>query len=247
MKHEKKIAIILLITVVVSCGIEDYPYLYPVPSGNITSESISSATIRLPNIEEDYFTHFTIYYRIYISTSLQTGRIDEGIMSTVNPSLDSDYRAFLPYINSETNISTSIGSLFSNRGYQTLILEGVDIDDVLSKSSFGKTIILDFIQTPGTMPALQDNTTRYHLRRSNGNGRFNPVPTDRYFLNAPELNSNNNASSTINADVANMSTTAQVRYTYVSMYIVVTGIDGNFSPIYSTPTFIGILCLPEPY
>ncbi|MDR3333266.1 MAG: hypothetical protein LBT13_00035 [Treponema sp.] len=247
MKNGKKIAIILLMTIVVSCGIEDYLYLYPVPSGNITSESISSATITLPSIDTQEFTHFTIYYRIYISASLQTGRIDEGIMSTVNPSLDSDYRAFLPYTNTETTISTSIGSLFSNRGYQTLVLEGVEIDDVLSKSSFGKTIILDFIQTPGTMPALQDDTTWYNLRRSNGNGRFNPLPTDRYFLNDPALNANDNASSTINADVAKMSTTAEVRYTYVSMYIVVTGIDNNFSPIYSAPTFIGILCLPEPY
>ncbi|MDR3343005.1 MAG: hypothetical protein LBT14_09535 [Treponema sp.] len=235
-------------TAFVSCGIEDYVYLYPVSAGNISVELNSEATIRLPAIDTNeyyYFSCFTIYYRIYISDSLQSGHIDEGIMSTLNPTLYSDYNAFLPYINSETTISTSIGTLFSNRNYRSLTLEGVTIDDVLSKDSLGKTIILDFPPTPGTIPGLIINDTWYNLRRSNGNGSFSPLPENRYFLNHPDLNSSVNASSTINADVANISTAAEVRYTYVSLYIVVTGIDSNFSPIYSTPAFIGILRLPD--
>lgn len=243
--------IVLCITVLVSCGIEDYPFLYPVPQGNITQDGDFQATINLPNLGIDYAPYFTIYYRIYISGRQPSGgRIDEGSMNDVNPTLSSDYAYFLPYTTAgTTTISTSVGTLFNNRNYKTLALEEANIErDILSQNAGGKTIILDFPQTSGTtIPVLVIDNTRYNLQRSTGNGLFSPKPDNRYFLNHPELNASANVSSTINADVVNIDppNSAGTRYTYVALYIVVTGIDNNFSPVYSAPAFIGILRLPE--
>ncbi|MDR1985366.1 MAG: hypothetical protein LBP88_00145 [Treponema sp.] len=193
-----------------------------------------------------YFTHFTIYYRIYISAVSLSGSIGPGDLSTLNSTLANDYGAFLPYTsNTDTTISTSIGSLFRNRNYYALTVEGTNIEDILSSNSQNKTLTLDFIQVSGTIPVLRMDNTDYKLQRSTGNGLFSPVPQDRYFFNTLELNSNANVSSSINADVAALSGTADVRYTYVALYIVATGIDPNFSPIYSAPTFIAILRLPD--
>ncbi|MDR2632656.1 MAG: hypothetical protein LBC51_03420 [Treponema sp.] len=238
-----------LLTGLSSCGIEDYAFLYPV-SGRIEVELNSKTTITLSIAEaSEYFTHFALYYRIYISAVPLLGSISQGDLSTLNTSLASDYSAFLPYTsNTDSTISTSVGSLFRNHNYYTLTVEEADIEDLLSPNSRNKTITLDFIQSPGTIPVLIIDNTSYRLQRSTGNGLFNPIPEDRYFLNTPELNTKTTATpASINTDVAALpsGSTADVRYTYVALYIVAAGIDPNFSPIYSAPTFIAVLRLPE--
>jgi hypothetical protein len=251
----KKILLCGLTAFLVSCGIDDYFYLYPVPEGNVQSQSNTMAIVNLPNInlqEFYYFTHFTIYYRIYISDiqslSLQ---LSQAELNAINPTLSSDYFAIFPYTTSNTQgtqvVNTSISTMFRNRNYYTLELEGADIEnDILSTSSLGDTITLDFSPTPGSIPFLSiNNSAGYRLIRSNGNGVFNPLPADRYFLNSSQLNSGANATSNINADVVDKNNISGPRYTYVSMYIVATGIDNNFSPIDSIPTFINIFVLPD--
>jgi hypothetical protein len=243
----------LIVFLVSSCGIDDYFYLYPVPVGNIQSQSNSMAVINLPNInlqEFYYFTHFTIYYRIYISDIQSlTWQLTQNELSAINPALSSDYLAIFPYTTSNTQnsqvVNTSISTMFRNRNYHVLALEGADIEnDILSTSSLGRGITLDFSPTPGSIPFLLiNNNARYNLFRSNGNGVFNPLP-NRYFFNSSQLNSSQNATSIINADVADKNVSGP-RYTYVSMYIVATGIDSNFSPIDSIPTFINIFLLPD--
>jgi hypothetical protein len=229
-----------------SCGIEDYAFLSPVPAGNIKVEEVNSkATIILPNIGDYYFNHFIIYYRIYIS-NVDVPSINEGNLGSISTTLQQDYNTFQPYVNSDSNnAGTSIGSLFTNRKYQTLALEGADIErDILSDSAGGKTIILDFIQTAGKLPpALVIDDTRYVLRR-NGNGLL--LPDDRRFFNSSALNMTA-PTETTNVDVAGITgtDTSGARYTYAALYIVLTGTDPNFSSIYSAPTFIGILHLPD--
>jgi hypothetical protein len=254
----KKFLLVFLCLVFSTCGIEDYPFLHPVPAGNITVEMNSKATISLhtsgeflTNDDAIYFTHFTIYYRIYLSNSLQAGSINNvDLMRTVNPTLASDYSAFLPYTSNEnSNASASTSTLFSGRSYRSIAVAGYTIEsDVLDNTSWGHYISLDFTQTAGnpTLNILGSQPySAYILLRSNGSGLFTPRPVDRYFLNTTELNSSTNASTTINADVVDVSSpTGGARYAYVALYIVVTGIDGNFSPIYSAPTFIGVLRLP---
>jgi hypothetical protein len=239
-----------LIAFLASCGIDDYFYLNAVPLGNIQSSTNSMVSINLPNIDLQqfyYFTNFTIYYRIYISDfqELSTLQLSQAILTMINPTLSSDYFAILPYTTSNTEntqVSTSISTLFRN--YHVLGLEDISIEDVLDTSARGRSITLDFLQIPGSIPYLRIGNTQYNLFRSNGNGIFNPLP-DRYFVNSSQLHSGENAISTINADVVNNNVSGS-RYTYASMYIVVTGIDNNFSPVYSVPTFIGIFLLPDP-
>jgi hypothetical protein len=247
-KLYSRIGLCGLIAFLVSCGIDDYYYLNAVPVGNIQS-SASSVTINLPNIDLQqfyYFTNFTIYYRIYISDiqELASLQLAQSVLTLINSTLSSDYFAILPYTTANTEntqVGMSVSTLFRN--YHVLGLEDISIEDVLDSSARGRSITLDFLQIPGSIPYLQIGNTSYNLFRSNGSGIFNPLP-DRYFVNSSQLNSGENAISTINADVVNKDDSGP-RYTYVSMYIVVTGIDNNFSPVYSIPTFIGIFLLPE--
>jgi hypothetical protein len=229
-----------------SCGIEDYLYINPVPMGFVFVDSVSRAIIQLPVISEYYFTHFTIYYRIYVSNVSLTS-ISEAQLNDINPLLYSDYYAFKPYTDNTDQVPTSIGPLFANRNFHILEVEGANIEDVLSGAAGGGVATLEFVQSPGSIPFLMvNNTFAYSLYRSSGYGRFNPLP-DRHFVNSSGLNSSANAVPTINADVANKSIPAgSPRYTYAAFYITGTGIDGNYSPIYSTPTFIAVLRLPEP-
>jgi hypothetical protein len=240
-----------------SCGIEDYLFLYPVSPGNIRVELNSLSSIDLPDInlnEYYYFTYFSIYYRIYVSDIPESGTIQlsQSGLTRINPTLYSDYAAFEPYTNNDTMITTSLASLFRNRNYYTLALQNTNIEDVLSSASLGKTISLDFAQRPGTYPSLNLYAnaaleSTYTLYRSNGNNAFNPQPT-RYFVNTTDLSRSDYLTTAINADVAPNSAAAAggTRYTYVSMYIVVTGMDPNYSPIFSRPTHVGIFRLPDP-
>jgi hypothetical protein len=238
-----------------SCGIEDYLYLYPVSPGNIWVELNTLAEINLPDIDLDdyyYFNYFTLYYRIYVSDIPVSGTIQlsRTALSRINPALYNDYAALEPYTNNESSVSTSVASLFRNRNYYPLALQSAAIEDVLASNSLGKILRLDFAQTPGTYPSLQiigpSGVARYVLYRSTGGGVFSPRP-NRYFLNAADLSRNDYLNTNFNADTArNSSMYGSDRHTYVSIYIVVTGIDMNISPIYSRPTHVGIFRLPDP-
>jgi hypothetical protein len=237
---------------------EEYYYLPPVAEGNIKVDLNNTATIRIPDLDTStggyyYFKNFTIYYRIYISGENNSGSIQASseILNGINPSLLSDYTAIYPSTDtSSTSVNTAIGSLFRNRKYYEITLEGADIRDILSNSVLNRRVVIDFPPNTGSIPTLTVTTnsevviSSHNLFRSNGEGTFQPVP-NRYFQNSPDLNSSSNATATKNNDVADRSGTLTNRYTYISMYLVVVGMDANYAPIYSNPTFIGILRLPN--
>jgi hypothetical protein len=237
-----------------TCGIEDYLYLEPVRESNISWDLNVRAAILLPYVSSQQFTNFAIYYRIYISDESIASSILPDDMSKINSSLSQDYNTFLPYINADsTSVSTQIGTLFSNRKYFFLNTESLDINDLLSSSSMGQTIVIDFAPINGRPPTIQlAGGTEYVLLRTTGKGisgssDFDIKPdNNRTFINTSELNSSANAVSTVNNDVADKAV-AGSRYTYVSMYIVSTGHDLiSYSPIYSQPAFIGVFRLPDP-
>jgi hypothetical protein len=245
-----KIKIILLVVslVTLSCGIDDYPYLYPVRD---ISRTATTATITFPGNTSTFFRTYNIYYRIYISGVPPTGStISEGELAGINSALDSDYRYFKSYTEDDDRIPNNMDSFFSARRYYPLELEDVNIDDLLFNSGF---ITFYFLQTIGFYPFLTTGGSYpppphpypppyYGLFRYYGGGVFTTQP-NRYFQNAPDLYNNNNVSSTINADVA--ANTAGSGYTYVSLYIGAAGTDTNYSQIFSRPTFIGIFNLPN--
>jgi len=230
-----------------SCGIEEYYYLDPVPQTNITVVMNNTATINLPTLTQSYATHYTIFYRIYISGLPTSSEIQNSSVALreINPSLFYDYDTIYPYTDPAANTTASaIDSLFRSRAYYELELEGIDIK---SKLSSGGTVTIDFPANSGYRPTLtRNNETPVHLYRSNGGGDFTPEP-DRLFFNSDDINNNSKATSTINADVApNTGITGSQRYTYVSMYIVTVGLNlEGLNQIYSKPTHISIFKLPN--
>ncbi|MDR2193157.1 MAG: hypothetical protein LBP19_01600 [Treponema sp.] len=243
MKYIKAFLIMFMFS---TCGIDQYIYLEPVNSAGIAVTSNTYATVRLPSMDDSlYFKYFALYYRIYISGLLLSSTVSTDLFTTVNAHLASDYSVFAPYLNN-TSVSTSVDSLFTNRQYRRLALEGASVEDVLDDNVTSTTLVFDFTSTPGSIPSLVANSQRYKLQRTSGNGLFSPVPSNRYFLNTPELNASTNATTAVNADVADATVTG-TRYTYVALYIVSTGIDSNFAPVYSAPAFIGVFSLPEQF
>jgi hypothetical protein len=85
------------------------------------------------------------------------------------------------------------------------------------------------------------------LRRSADGFTASP---NRSFFNstgADGITNESNISENSNADVEknpNMSP-ASSRYTYISLYVAATGIDSNFTSVYSRPKHVGIFRLPS--
>jgi hypothetical protein len=252
------LAAALLAVSAASCGLEDYYYLPPVAEGDIRVEFVNQASIDLPNISTGsgayyYFTTFTIFYRIYISrvsvssVSANNTAASTQELSNINYALLSDYTAIKPSTDiTNSSANTAVGSLFKNRGFYELGIEGANIRDILFNAR-GSRIVLDFPTGTGAIPVLTVNGRQYSLYRSNGDGAFTPAP-DRYFRNTSDINASVNVKSSINADVADSSgiPASSQRYTYVALYIALEGIDDrSFVPLYSKPTFIGVLKLPE--
>jgi hypothetical protein len=232
-----------------SCGVEEYAYLQPVQSGNIriTLNTMGTITSLPDQSSGSNFTHYTLYYRIYISDIPEDGEIQKSMaaMERINPALATDYFYLEPYTNASNSVNTSTATLLRNRNYQTLSYEigGSELNDVVKNGPGG--IVLEFPVLTGSVPHLEYGGVSYNLYRSNGSGTFTPRP-NRHFQNSSELNSSTNVSNTVNADVVDKSGISGPRYTYVSLYIAATGLNvPAYTPFYSIPTFIGVFRLPN--
>lgn len=253
-KHCVATGIILLsLCCLMSCGLEPSYVLDYVPDSSVYMTDIS-ATIRLPSGTaegyDNYFTHFVIFYRIYISGIDFAGIVVTGEnRSSINPTLNSDFNSIYPNTDkTSTTVNTSnLESYFFGRRYYRLTLQGADINSVLSGGSLGNVMEI-FFPTSGTeRPRLSIGGGTYTMRRAvDGPGiSFRPLPEDRYFLNHPDLYSSTNATNEINADVATRTQTDPAsRYTYVSMYIVAVGKD-YLTTMYSQPTYLGTFKLAD--
>jgi hypothetical protein len=228
-----------------SCGIEDYPYIDPIPQGNIIQVMNNRAIVRIPGDSPGTtFTNFAVFYRIYVS-DIPLLSITKDSYSVINSILASDYNTFSGYINSTTQVNVDMNKLFSDRGYKYLGLENGNISNVLSSSSLGQSLTFDF--SSSKMPTLMLGNSTYVLWRSDGGGLFSPRP-DRYFRNRGELWNPANITNQINADVVNKADLADgdMRYTYAAMFIVAVGINpASYSNIYSTPSLIHVFQIPD--
>ena len=227
-----------------SCGIEDYPIIYPIPQSNITQEMNNRASVRVPNnYAGTPFTHFAVFYRIYVSDIPQAS-ITENSYSAINPVLSSDYSTFRGYIDSTTQVNVNMDSLFQGRGYKYLYLQDQNISNILSSAVLGATLVFDFSSSKA--PSMSTGGVTYTLWRSDGNGLFNPQP-NRLFVNHEDLWKAENINDKTNADVVNKTGIAEGRrYTYAAMFIAAVGIDtASYSNIYSTPSLIHVFQLPD--
>jgi len=235
-----------------TCGIEEYYYLPQVPQINIRTIFNTSATVNLPPLTEYYYAqYYKIYYRIYISGFLTAdfSRDDTSLFNNISSTLASDYNAIYPNTDpTSTTLGTPADTLFNNRNYFELALEGADITSVLTTSGGNVRILFPTVQ--GGYPVLSiNNGPEFRLYRSGSNNPgsnnlYSPKP-DRFFRNTLELNAPENATANINADVAGRTGLSQ-RYAYVSMYVVAAGTNqAAFTPIYGKPTHISVFRLPE--
>jgi len=233
----------LCLFALLSCGIEDIPYLPQISESGITTESTSKADITIPTLLKSisYATGYVIYYKIYI-ISTEYGTVPELISN--NSRISSDYNALYSY--TDPSNASSIPSLntFKGRGFYELELEKSNIGDILEKSKEPISFSIQFQPIDGKKPFI--NSENNPIYRSTGGGAFNPKPTGagyRYFFSSPEMNDYANAIPTVNADVSGQSGVSD--FAYAAMYIVAVGTKSDFSKLYGKPTFINIFKLPN--
>jgi hypothetical protein len=239
----KTTVIFILCFFLLTCGIDEYYYLPQVPEEGIKRSVNTNAEIDIPSNLLNGVSHYAIGYVIFYKIYTSENENNDIEMLKTYPRISSDYNGLLTYTD-RTN-ATSIPSLttFSGRGFYELELEGTKIGTVLSTN--GGTFFIQFPTRPGEEPYMEikSNENRYILLRSNDNGKFNPIPVDRYFFSSDDLKDYANANSTINADVSGQSGIPQ--NAFVSMYIVAVGSNPrNFSRFYGKPTHISIFKLP---
>lgn len=243
-----------------SCGLEDYIYLEPVQIVEVTSDS--RVRIVFPdNSTNSNFRNYTIFYRIYISDFPSTGTIPESQHININTALDSDYNYLKPYTNNDNVSPNAVLSAFNSRHYYFLYVttdksNEIGLERLLGTVGYGgfpspsqnDTITLDFTDsTKGPFmilsyePGAPPHTEFYLFRTRN----ITALP-DRLFFNNNTLNDGSFIMNTTNSDVQSKAGISGTRYTYVSLYILATGIDNNFSVVFSRPKHAGIFRLPNP-
>jgi hypothetical protein len=241
-----------------ACGIEDYPYLESIPQADVSQNSNDQGRVIIRgssngggNPGPGYFTHYAVYYRLYVGSYEELAPMKNNLY-TINPQMSSDYNAIEPYIDNDSIGSSSMGSIFSGRNFYTMVInsdENFLNDSTLNLSGYGKTLIFDFNRSAVPELYFEDNSAhKYPIRRSNGNGSFNPRPSNRYFVNSPDLYDPVNSTPNINADIVKREGLADgdTRHTYIMLYILAIGINlQSFPPIYSTPSTAIILRLPD--
>jgi hypothetical protein len=252
--------IFLLLFALSTCGIEEYFYLPKVPESGITQIDNSFATVSLPPISAADFSYaikYTIFYRIYLSESINTGLINTPEQrKDVNAQLDTDFNFFSTYTNN-TNASFPSNSTFINRNYYEIEIEGYVMSDVLQlPSAASRVLTINFSPLEPASIIVTPTGSDYIVRRCTTNSSFAPKPDlNRRFLFSDDLRSYGYASTNTgtsnvnlnNRDVFGASTESQglAASIFVSMYVVAVGYNSvtTFQDFYGKPTHIGIFKL----
>ena len=234
------------------CGIEDYPYINPVPQANVTQEMNNRAIVRLPNnYEGTTFTNFAVYYRIYVSDISLTNPMPGQDFKDINTALNNHYNAVSSFIDGDKPFSaTMVDTYFIDKGYKYLRFREKDIDDVLTSAVFNRTLSFDFTYSnrPPKMAVFNGSIkeAEYTLLRSDELKQ--PLPDNRLFLHSEDLYYSGNIKPEINADVEGNSDMGATtgRFTYAAMFIIAVGFNSNdLAMIYSTPSLIHAFPLPN--
>jgi len=250
-----------------ACGLlESEPFIYAVPEADITRHLNDRATIDLRSYpvpaSADPFSHFAIFYRIYIS-DVYVPSTTTDTFSTINPVLLQNFNTVSRYIDSDTLFGINMHNVFSNIHFRYLALENADINAVL-RSAIGGVVNFDFSQSravpvmiigpenidDGT-GSLIPNPNYFTILRATshaGVGSFTPQPEHRRFINSDELRNPDFINLNDNADVTDRAgiIPEERRYTYVALFIVGVGMDpATFGNVYSTPSLIHVFRLPN--
>ncbi|MDR2444530.1 MAG: Ig-like domain-containing protein [Spirochaetaceae bacterium] len=223
-----RIVVLSLVSLAVSCGIDDSKYLSP--ASLVSSTLNSNAVVRLPDGSTltidftngqiptlaipggmDFGREYEIYYKIYLSDILMDTVNTDSAREDVNPTLRTDWTAMYNYTVDSNNLSGGVATLFTNRKYYSL-------------------------QVGSSNRAI----------RSDGNGAFDPKPASRLFTTSDDLFNSDYLTSSFNADVAAAKSGVTPSYAYASMYVVIRDFNPQtLNPVYSSITFINIFLLPS--
>jgi hypothetical protein len=264
--NKRFVIALALILLVFSCGIEEYIYLDPVE--NVETTLAQSANIIIPdNSSNPYFRYYTIFYRIYLSDRDLPSVINDSLRIEINPTLASHYNTLDPYTTTDSVSPNAIESVFRNLHYYPLyvspdkvVTNEIAMHQLLSKSTsasfpfayqpidYGDIVSLDFTNNadndgPYMTISYAPSFPLYLFRSREG---FTPRP-DRLFFNSADLNNASFITAEANIDVerkTNFNPAFLTTRAYVSMYILATGIDNNYTLVYSRPKHIGIFRLP---
>jgi hypothetical protein len=221
--------VLAVMVLTASCGIESYTYLEPVSS--VTASLNSSAIVRLPSSSDVITIDFTV------------GKIPSMTVSGQTKTLGTDYEIYYRIY-------------LSDKFYTTVNTKDIrsDVNPALESDWAAFEPYTDDANNRSSSVASLVTSRKYYsvetesgyLKRSNGNGAFNPKPSDKlWFETSEELFDSANLTDNINADIRGMSTGTPI-YAYVSMYIVMRDFDTQtLSPYYSAPTFINVFLLPS--
>ena len=231
-----------------SCGIlVGEPFIEPVREADIIRQLNDRAVVNLgryPTGQHD-FSHFAIFYRIYISDIYITATTTDTF-STINPALQADFNALSRYIDSDTLFGTNMHNVFSGRSFRYLALEGANINNVM-RAAVGETVVFDLSQSQ-QVPVMRIGPNEHVLLRATshpGVGGFSPRPEHRRFINSLELRLPGYINLEFNADVVDRA--GDRIFTYAAMFIVAVGMNPNtFTNVYSTPSLIHVFRLPQP-
>jgi hypothetical protein len=212
-----------------SCGIEDYIYLEPVTS--VAASFNSTATVRLPSSTDVITIDFTL------------GKIPSMTVNGQSKTLGADYEIYYRIYLSNRSQPTVNTSEIRRDVNPALEADWAAFEPYTVESNNRSSSVASLVTSRKYHSILTNSSG--NLMRANGNGAFNPKPSDRLFMISDDLLDSANLTDNINYDIQGM-TTGTPLYAYVSMYIVMRAFDQNtLSPVYSAPTFINVFLLPS--
>ncbi|MCL2374506.1 MAG: hypothetical protein FWC65_04620 [Treponema sp.] len=249
-----------------ACGLlVGTPFIEPVPQADITQTLNNHAVVDLRNYtpHPDAFSHFVIFYRIYISAHSEMNT-SPGNFNVINTLLHQNYNRVHPFIDNDDFVGQNMHALFSEPAmrFRYLALAEHDINQVLGQGGGGQPafftrpvddqrLYFDFVS--GQPPSMRiggiggDTFTLYRATQ-----HFNPLlfftpEPGRHFFNSEDLRDADNLNDERNADVAGPAGDAVIRiFTYAAMFIVAVGTDPlTFADIFSTPALTHVFMLPD--
>jgi uncharacterized protein YjdB len=218
-----------VLAVCVSCGISSYSYVSPITS--VTATLNSSAVISLPNASDVITIDFT------------AGKIPTMTVRSQTKNLGSDYEIYYRIYLSDKMLPTVNTDTLRKDANPSLAKDWAAAEPVTVDSNNRSSEVATMFSNMKYYSIMTNSSGG--LMRSNGNGAFNPVPSDRLFMTDYELFDSANLTDNVNPDVAGMDSGTPM-YAYASMYIAMREFNPQtLTPIYSAPTFINVFLLPS--
>ena len=179
-----------------ACGLlEGEPFIFPITEDRITRFMNDRAVINLlhhENADQPAFSHFAIFYRIYISDTYVAATTTDTF-AHINTTLNADFNHVAPFIDSDTLIGTNMHILFTGRNFRYLELEQrypvaqqVETNQILREMLGHQEVEFSFEHSP---PTLSFDGRTFTLLRATGHPglpSFQPHP-DRRFVNTIDL------------------------------------------------------------